>query len=171
MPRWRYLRWWLAALVASALSFLALWLPMLFRPQGAAGCTGYGPLPFGLAEVWSELERMWLHLREPVASSFEGSLLLNGLPTLSVLLATVVSAWAGRRLAVVVGVLAALVVAVVALDWAFMVVSYFMMLGCAGWEGRLPWLVWQLLPMFGYGSAVVMLVAGMRVRRRAERVL
>ncbi|MEU7831516.1 MULTISPECIES: hypothetical protein [unclassified Nonomuraea] len=171
MPRWRYLRWWLAALAACVLSFLTLWLPMFFKADAAIGCTSYGPLPLGLAEVWSELESMWLHLREPVAYSFGGSLALNGLPTLSVLLATVASAWAGRRLGAVVGVLAALVVAVVALDWAFMAISYVMMLGCAGWAGRLPWLVWRLLPMLGYGSAVVMLVAGMRVRRRAERVL
>ncbi|MEV1242650.1 hypothetical protein ACIBO2_23325 [Nonomuraea sp. NPDC050022] len=171
MPRWRYLRWWLAALAACVLSFLVLWLPMLFKAEAAIGCVGYGPLPFGLAEVWSELEWMWLHLREPVAYSFEGGLALNGLPTLSVLLATAVSAWAGRRLGALAGVLAALVAAVVALDWAFMAMSYVMMLGCAGSAGVLPWLVWRLLPMLGYSSATVMLVAGMRVRRRAERVL
>ncbi|WP_336216339.1 hypothetical protein [Nonomuraea sp. LPB2021202275-12-8] len=54
----------------------------------------------------------------------------------------------------------------VALDWVFIALSYVMVVGCAGWEGRLPWLLWRLLPVFGYGSAVVLLIAGLRARRR-----
>jgi hypothetical protein len=57
----------------------------------------------------------------------------------------------------------------VALDWAFLALSYITLLGCAGWEGRLPWLLWQLLPVFGYGSAVVLLVVGIRARWRIGR--
>ena len=171
MRRWRYLRWWVGALAACVLSFLSLWLPMFFTDDRAAGCVSYGPLPSGLAELWSDLEWTWLHLREPVAYTFEQGLVLNGLPSVGALLSGAVAVWAGRRLSAVVGGLAVLVVVVVALDWVFIAFSYIMLLGCAGWEGRIPWLVWRLLPVFGYGGAVVLLVAGIRARWRTEEAV
>ncbi len=79
-----------------------------------------------------------------------------------------VAVLAGRRLGTVAGVLAVPVVAVVALDWLFLAISYFLVLDCAGWEGRLPWLLWQLVPVFGYGGAIVLLIAGIRARRRVS---
>ncbi|MFB4283446.1 hypothetical protein ACBJ59_49650 [Nonomuraea sp. MTCD27] len=167
MSRWRHLRWWLAAFVVSLLSFLSLWLPALFEGDGAVGCASYGPLPSGLAGLWSDLEAMWLDLRQQVESTHGRYLALNGLPMVSVLLSGVVAAWSKRWLGTVVGLLAALVVAVVALHWAFMAFSYFLLLSCGGWEGRLPWMVWRLLPMAGFGSAVVLLIGGVRVRGAA----
>ncbi|MDA0636403.1 hypothetical protein OUY22_23540 [Nonomuraea sp. MCN248] len=84
---------------------------------------------------------------------------------MTTLLSALVATWAGRKLSTLVGLLALLVVVVVALDWALIAFSYFMVLGCAGWEGKLPWLVWRLLPVIGYGSAVGLLVIGIRARR------
>ncbi|MBB5783520.1 hypothetical protein [Nonomuraea jabiensis] len=64
-----------------------------------------------------------------------------------------------------VGLAAALLVAVVALHWALMAFSYFLLAGCAGWEeGRLAWMLWYLLLMAGFSSAVLLLIAGVRVR-------
>ncbi|MFF0769769.1 hypothetical protein ACFYUK_12815 [Nonomuraea wenchangensis] len=165
MPRSRYLRWWLAALVMCVLSFLSLWLPYLFEGDGAAGCAGYYPLPFGLAELWDDLQWTWLRLREPV---MEHMVVLNGLPSVSALLSTLVAAWARWPLSAVVGLLAVLVVAVVGLDWVFMAFSYFTLLSCSGWEGRVLWMLWRLLPVVGYGSAVVLLVAGILAHRRTR---
>ncbi|WP_188192720.1 hypothetical protein [Nonomuraea sp. SYSU D8015] len=165
MSRWRYLRWWLGALLVCVLSFLSLWLPELFEGDGAVGCAGYGPLPSRLADLWSDLHETWLRLRQTWADTYMSGLVLNGLPSLSVLLSGLVSAWAGRRAGTVVGVVAVLVVGVVALDWVFYAFSYFLLLGCAGWEGRVPWMLWRLLQVFGYGSAVVLLVVGIRARR------
>ncbi|MGI5273405.1 hypothetical protein ACQEUU_29975 [Nonomuraea sp. CA-218870] len=167
MSRWRHLRWWLAAFVASLLSFLALWLPALFAGDGAVGCAGYGPLPLGLAELWYDLEETWLDLRQHVESTYGRYLALNALPMVSVLLSGVVAASSKRWLGTVVGLVAALVVAVVALHWAFMAFSYFLLLTCGGWEGNVPWMVWRLLPMVGFGSAVVLLIGGVRVRGAA----
>ncbi|MGI5286729.1 hypothetical protein ACQEVF_25785 [Nonomuraea polychroma] len=153
--------------MASLLSFLALWLPALFESDGAVGCVSYGPLPSGLAELWSALEWAWLDLRQQVAYTYEQNLVLNVLPMVSVLLSGVVAAWSKRWPGTGVGLMAALVVSVVALHWAFMAFSYFLRLSCAGWEGRLSWMAWRLLLMAGYGSVVLLLIAGVRVRRAA----
>ncbi|MGP3918734.1 hypothetical protein [Nonomuraea sp. 10N515B] len=153
--------------MASLLSFLSLWLPALFESDGAVGCVSYGPLPSGLAELWSDLEWVWLDLRQQVAYTYEQNLVLHVLPMVSVLLSGVVAAWPKRWPGTVVGLMAALVGAVVALHWAFMSFSYFLMLSCAGWEGRLSWMVWRLLLMTGYGSVGLLLIAGVRVRRAA----
>jgi hypothetical protein len=53
---------------------------------------------------------------------------------------------------------------VVALDWVFLALSYSMLLHCAGWGGKLPWLLWHLLPVLGNGSAAVLLISGIRAR-------
>ncbi|MCA2185689.1 hypothetical protein [Nonomuraea cavernae] len=155
----------MAALVMCVLSFLSLWLPHLFEGDGAAGCAGYDSLPFGLAELWSDLHWTWLRLREPV---LEHMLVLNGLPSVSVSLSTLVAAWARRPLSTVVGLFTILVVVVIALDWVFIAFSYFTLLGCAGWEGGIPWLLWRLLPVVGYGSAIVLLVVGILTHRRTR---
>ncbi|MFI6712178.1 hypothetical protein ACIBF7_37475 [Nonomuraea sp. NPDC050478] len=167
MSRWRYLRWWLAAFVVSLLSFLSLWLPALFEGDGAVGCAGYGPLPSGLTRLWSVLEVMWLDVRQEIAGTHGRYLVLNGAPMVSVLLSGLVAAWSKRWLGTVVGLLGALVVAGVALHWAFMAFSYWLMLSCGGWEGRLPWMMWRLLLMVGFGSVVVLLIGGVRVRGAA----
>ncbi|MCA2180064.1 hypothetical protein LDL08_28170 [Nonomuraea glycinis] len=117
----------------------------------------------------SDLERTWERLREPVAVTFEGALVFNGLPSMSVLLSGTFAAWAGRRLSTVVGTLAVSVMLVVAFDWVFLALSYSRMLDCAGWDGRLLWLLWQLLPALGYGSAAVLLAVGIGARRRAAQ--
>ncbi|MEV0235092.1 hypothetical protein [Nonomuraea sp. NPDC050786] len=167
MGRRRHLRWWLAAFVVSLLSFLSLWLPEFFEGDGAAGCAGYGPLPSGLAALWSDLEWMWLDFRQQVESTYGRYLVLNGLPMASVLLSGVVAGWSKRWPGTLVGLMAALIAAVVALHWAFMSFSYLLLLSCAGWEGRLPWMVWRLLLMIGFGSVVVLLIAGVRIRAAA----
>ncbi|QYC38216.1 hypothetical protein Nocox_02930 [Nonomuraea coxensis DSM 45129] len=118
-----------------------------------------------MAELWDDLHWTWLRLREPV---IEHMVALNGLPSVSALLSTLVAAWARWPFSAVVGLLAVLVVAVVALDWVFMAFSYFTLLGCAGWEGRVLWMLWHLLPVVGYGSAVVLLVAGILAHRRTR---
>ncbi|WP_431918394.1 hypothetical protein [Nonomuraea jabiensis] len=152
--------------MAALLSFLSLWLPALFEGDGAVGCAGYGPLPSGLAELWSGVYETWLDLRWRVAYTYEQNLVLNGLPMVGVLLSGAVAAWSKRWLGMVVGLAAALLVAVVALHWALMAFSYFLLAGCAGWEeGRLVWMLWRLLLVAGHSSAVLLLIAGVRARR------
>jgi hypothetical protein len=167
MLRWRYLRWWLAALAACLLGFLSLWLPTFVAGDGSVACGG--PLSLSPTEMRSDLERTWERLREPVTSTFEGVLVFNGLPTMSALLSGAFAVWAGRRLSTVVGALAVSVILVVAFDWVFLTLSYSRMLDCAGWDGRLPWLLWQLLPALGYSSAAVLLAMGIGARWRAAR--
>ncbi|MEV5558088.1 hypothetical protein AB0L44_30910 [Nonomuraea wenchangensis] len=73
---------------------------------------------------------------------------------MSALLSTLVAAWARWPLSTAVGSLAVLVVAVAGLDWVFMAFSYFMLLGCAGWEGRVLWMLWHLLPVLKPAGAL-----------------
>ncbi|MET7333551.1 hypothetical protein [Nonomuraea sp. NPDC005650] len=167
MPRWRHLRWWPAAFAASLLSFLCLWLPAFFESAGAVGCTGYGPLPSGLAKSWATLRDIWLDFRQQFASSYGGYLALNALPMVSILVSWAVAAWSKRWPGTVMGLLAALVVAVVTLHWAFMAFSY--LLDCGGAEAGLPWVAWCFLMTAGFGSAVALLLVGVRVRRAAGR--
>jgi hypothetical protein len=167
MLRWRYLRWWSAALAVCVLSFLSLWLPAFIPGDGSVACGG--PLSLSPAEIQSGLERMWERLREPVTSTVEGVLVFNGLPTMSVLLSGAFAAWAGRRLSTVVGAVAVSVMLVVAFDWVFLALSYSRMLDCSGWDGKRLWLLWQLLPALGYGSAAVLLAGGIGALGRAAR--
>ncbi|MEW9550023.1 hypothetical protein [Nonomuraea sp. NPDC050783] len=157
----------MAAFVVSLLSFLALWLPGLIEGDGAVGCAGYAPLPAGLAKLWAVLEEGWLELRRQYLSTYWQYLVLNGVPMVSVLLSGLVAAWSRRWLGTVVGLLAALSVAAVALHWAFTAFSYLLLLNCGGWEGGLPWLAWQSLLVAGFGGAVVLLVGGVRARAAA----
>ncbi|MFI7135869.1 hypothetical protein ACIBQ1_60205 [Nonomuraea sp. NPDC050153] len=153
--------------MVSLLSFLGLWLPALFESAGAVGCAGYGPLPSGLAKLWVSVRDIWLDFRQRFASSEESFLAFNVLPMVSILASGAVAAWSKRWPGTVMGLLAALVAAVVALHWAFMTFSD--LLDCGGGEGRLPWLVWCFLLMTGFGSAVPLLLIGVRVRRAAGR--
>ncbi|MEV0825642.1 hypothetical protein [Nonomuraea rubra] len=170
MSRWRYLRWWLAAFMAALLSFLSLWLPALFVSDGSVGCMGYGPLPSGLAALWSQVEAVWWEFRLQVQTPLRWYL-LNALPMVSVLLSGVAASLPGRRLGTFTGVIAAVLVAAVTLHWTFMAFSYFLMADCTGWEARLlPSMAWLVLMVLGYGCAAVLLIAGVRVRRATMRV-
>ncbi len=164
----RYLRWWLAGLATCVLSFLSLWL-QAFVASDAGGVACGGPLSLSPSEMQSGLERKWEHLREPVTSTFLQVLVLNALPSVSALLSGAFAAWAGRRLSTMVGALAVSVILVVALDWVFLALSYVRLLNCAGWDGQLPWLLWQLLPAFGNSSAAVLLTVGIVARWRSAR--
>lgn len=167
---WRHLRWWAAALVACAVGFASLWLPLLFEGDGAVGCAGYSSLPLGLEALWSGLEWMWLDLRQTLRLVETGPFYAwNLLPSIVVLLGGVVNVWVGRRFGGAISALAALCIAAVALDWAFRSFSYFMMLNCGGWDGRILWLLWRLLPMLCYVTAVGLLITAIRARRRASR--
>lgn len=167
---WRYLRWWTAALAACAAGFAVLWLPLLFEGDGAASCTGYGPLPSGLAALWSDLEWMWLDLRQALRLVEAGPFYAwNLLPSIAVLLGGLVNIPAGRRLGDAISAVTALCVAAVALDWAFRSFSYFMMLNCGGWDGKVPWLLWRMLPMLCYLTAIGFLITAIRARWRASR--
>ncbi|WP_144070212.1 hypothetical protein [Nonomuraea indica] len=164
MLRWRYLRWWLAALTVCVLSFLSLWLPTFVAGDGSVACGG--PLSLSPDELRSDVEETWERLRAPVTSTFEQALVLNALPSMSALLSGAFAAWAGRRLGTAVGTLAVSIMLVVALDWVFLALSYVRLLDCAGWAGRLPWLLWHLLPVLGYSSAAVLLAVGVVARWR-----
>ncbi|AQZ66422.1 hypothetical protein BKM31_37715 [[Actinomadura] parvosata subsp. kistnae] len=167
MSRWRYLRWWAAAFAAGLLSFLSLWLPGWFEGDGAVGCAGYGPLPSGLAALWSEVETIWLDLRQHVETTY-GWFLPNGLPMAAVLVSGAAASRPGRRLATLAGLVAALLVTAVALHWALMAFSYFLLADCTGWEARLlPWMGWRLLMAAGYACTTVLLLAGVHARRAA----
>ncbi|TMR95110.1 hypothetical protein [Nonomuraea basaltis] len=140
----------------------------MFIPGDASVFCG-GPLSLSPSEMQSGLERTWERLRDPVTSTTEHLLVLYALPSISALLSGAVAAWAGRRLSTAVGALAVSAMLVVALDWLFLGLRYFRMLNCAGWDGRLPWLLLHLVPVLGYGSAAVLLIAGIRARWRMER--
>ncbi|NJP89381.1 hypothetical protein HCN51_07950 [Nonomuraea sp. FMUSA5-5] len=59
----------------------------------------------------------------------------------AVLLSGAAASRSGRRLATLAGLVAALLVAAVALHWALMAFSYFLLADCAGGEARLlPWM-------------------------------
>ncbi|WP_055480488.1 hypothetical protein [Sphaerimonospora mesophila] len=164
---WCYLRWWVAALVACVSGFASLWLPLLFEGDGAVGCAGYNPLPPGLSALWPDLERMWLDLRQALHLVERWvSYAWNLLPSTVALLGGVLNVWTGRRFGNAIGLLAALCVAVVALDWAFWSFSYLMMLNCGGWDGRVLWLLWRMLPMVCYATAVGLLIKAIRARRQ-----
>lgn len=104
-----------------------------------------------------------------MVSTGEQILILNALPSIGALLSGAIAAWAGRRLGTVVGALAISVMLVIALDWVFSALSFSMLLDCAGWDGQLPWLLWHLLPVLGYGSAAVLLILGIRARWKTGR--
>jgi hypothetical protein len=167
---WRYLRWWAAGLVACVVGFASLWLPLLFESDGAVACVGYGPLPLGLAALWSDLEWMWLDLRQTLRLVEPGPFYAwNLLPSIVVLLGGVVNVWARRRFGGAIAALSALCIAAVALDWSFRSFSYFMMLNCGRWDGRILWLLWRLLPMLCYVTAVGLLIMAIRARRRTSQ--
>ncbi|WP_405143202.1 hypothetical protein OG589_37455 [Sphaerisporangium sp. NBC_01403] len=153
-------------MTACILGLLSLSLPLLFKGDGAVGCAGYGAIPFGLANLWSELhERLWDLHREVNAHP----LLWNRLPSIAVAVGGAVSLRAGRRLGTAVGVLVIAIVTAVAADWAFMALSYFMMLNCGGWEGRGLWLLWRVLPVLAYTLAACSVAAGVIVHRRTKQ--
>ncbi|MEU6429642.1 hypothetical protein ABZ860_27415 [Microbispora sp. NPDC046973] len=166
---WCYLRWWVVALVVCVSGFASLWLPLLFEGDGAVGCVRYGHLPLGLSALWSDLEWMWLDIRQALHLGDRGvSSAWNLLPSAVALLGGVLNVWTGRRLGNALGVLATLCIAVVALDWAFWSLSYLAALNCGGWDGgRILWLLWQMLPMVCYAAAVGLLIKAIRARRQA----
>ncbi|MEW1838996.1 hypothetical protein AB0392_13660 [Nonomuraea angiospora] len=167
MVRWRYLRWWVAALVVCILSFLSMWLPQFF--PGEAGVFCGGPASLSPSEMQSGLERVWERLREPVMSTLAQILVVYALPAMSTLLSGAVAARAGRRLSTAVGALAVSAALMVALDLVFAALDYYRMLNCAGWDGKLPWFLWQFVPVLGNVSAAVLLIAGIRTCWRMGR--
>ncbi|MEV0160260.1 hypothetical protein [Nonomuraea fuscirosea] len=154
----RFLRWWAASLAVCVLTFLLL-LSQRYVPGGEVWCAG--PLSSFPEDTWVE------QLRARVLNTIERVLLANALPSVCALLSGVVAVWAGRRVGVVVGVLAGSVMLVVALMQVLEMVSFVRLLDCAGWDGRLPWLALLASQPLGYGVAAGLLGAGVRVRWRA----
>ncbi|MEV5499632.1 hypothetical protein AB0M50_29955 [Nonomuraea fuscirosea] len=154
----RFLRWWAASLVVCVLTFLLL-LSQRYVPGGEVWCAG--PLSSFPEDTWVE------QLRARVLNTIERVLLANALPSVCALLSGVVAVWAGRRVGVVVGVLAGSVMLVVTLMQVLEMISFVRLLDCAGWDGRLPWLALLASQPLGYGVAAGLLGAGVRVRWRA----
>lgn len=154
----RFLRWWAASLAVCVLTFLLL-LSQRYVPGGEVWCAG--PLSSFPEDTWVE------QLRARVLNTIERVLLANALPSVCALLSGVVAVWAGRRVGVVVGVLAGSVMLVVALMQVLEMVSFVRLLDCAGWDGRLPWLALLASQPLGYGVAAGLLGVGVRVRWRA----
>ncbi|MEV0306420.1 hypothetical protein [Nonomuraea fuscirosea] len=154
----RFLRWWAASLAVCVLTFLLL-LSQRYVPGGEVWCAG--PLSSFPEDTWVE------QLRARVLNTIERVLLANALPSVCALLSGVVAVWAGRRVGVVVGVLAGSVMLVVALMHVLEMVSFVRLLDCAGWDGRLPWLALLASQPLGYGVAAGLLGVGVRVRWRA----
>ncbi|PRX59998.1 hypothetical protein B0I32_118140 [Nonomuraea fuscirosea] len=154
----RFLRWWAASLAVCVLTFLLL-LSQRYVPGGEVWCAG--PLSSFPEDTWVE------QLRARVLNTIERVLLANALPSVCALLSGVVAVWAGRRVGVVVGVLAESVMLVVALMQVLEMVSFVRLLDCAGWDGRLPWLALLASQPLGYGVAAGLLGVGVRVRWRA----
>ncbi|TMR94787.1 hypothetical protein [Nonomuraea basaltis] len=65
------------------------------------------------------------------------------------------------------GVLAVPIMAVVALDWAFMTLSMFL-INCGGWEWHYGWTLWRLLILLGYTAAIVLMTTAIRARHGAR---
>ncbi|WP_326633395.1 hypothetical protein OIE67_48605 [Nonomuraea fuscirosea] len=154
----RFLRWWAASLVVCVLTFLLL-LSQRYVPGGEVWCAG--PLSSFPEDTWVE------QLRARVLNTIERVLLANALPSVCALLSGVVAVWAGRRVGVVVGVLAGSVMLVVTLMQVLEMISFVRLLDCAGWDGRLPWLALLASQPLGYGVAAGLLGVGVRVRWRA----
>ncbi|MFD9946442.1 hypothetical protein ACFWYW_31050 [Nonomuraea sp. NPDC059023] len=74
----------------------------------------------------------------------------------------------GRRLSIAIGVVAALCISLVAMDWLFWSVTSFMMVNCVGWEADAVWVLWKTLPMLCYVTAAGFVFMGIRARRRAS---
>ncbi|MEV5888270.1 hypothetical protein [Nonomuraea fuscirosea] len=158
----RFLRWWAASLAVCVLTFLLL-MSQRYVPGGEIWCAG--PLSVFPEDTW--VQQLWDPLRALVLNTLERILLANAAPSVCALLSGVVAVWAGRRVSVVVGVLAGSVMLVVALMHVLEMVSFVRLLDCAGWDGRLPWLVLLLSQPLGYGVAAGLLGVGVRVRWRA----
>ncbi len=154
----RFLRWWAASLAVCVLTFLLL-LSQRYVPGGEVWCAG--PLSSFPEDTWVE------QLRARVLNTIERVLLANALPSVCALLSGVGAVGAGRRVGVVVGVLAGSVMLVVALMQVLEMVSFVRLLDCAGWDGRLPWLALLASQPLGYGVAAGLLGVGVRVRWRA----